>query len=81
MNSKPKFPCNICKGDHLTHLFHMLLSCRRVWSLSEGPSSSQSSLVSQKCIQSLVDEVVSLVQYSTDTTLILGGDVSLDHVV
>ena len=22
---KPKYPCNFCKGDHLTHLFLILL--------------------------------------------------------
>jgi hypothetical protein len=55
---------------------------RRVWSLSEGPSSSESSLVSQQSIQSLVDEViVSIPISSPDTSLILGGDASLDHVV
>jgi hypothetical protein len=54
---------------------------QRAWSLSEGPSSSESSSVSQQSIQSLVDEVVMLMQSSVDTTLILGGDASLDHVV
>jgi hypothetical protein len=23
---EPKFPCNICKGDHLTHLYHGMKS-------------------------------------------------------
>jgi hypothetical protein len=78
---KPKFPCNICKGDHLTHLCPAIVMVRRAWSLSEGPSSSESSSVSQQPIQSLVDEVVMSMQYSVDTTLILGGDASLDHVV
>jgi hypothetical protein len=52
-----------------------------VWSLSEGPSSSVSSLVSQHSIQSLVDKVVASMLSSVDTTLVLGGDVSLDNVV
>jgi hypothetical protein len=78
---KPKFPCNICKGDHLTHLCPAIVMVRRAWSLSEGPSSSVSSLVSQQSNQSLVDEVIMSIPYSADTTLILGGDASLDHVV
>jgi hypothetical protein len=44
---KPKFPCNVCKGDHLTHLCPAISMVQRTWSLSEGPSSSVSSLVSQ----------------------------------
>jgi hypothetical protein len=49
--------------------------------LSEDPSSSESSLVSQHSNQYLVDKVVMSMQYSADTTLVLGGDASLDHVV
>jgi hypothetical protein len=49
--------------------------------LSKGPSSSESSSVSQQYIQYLVDEAVMPMKYSTNTSLVLGGDVSLDHVV
>jgi hypothetical protein len=49
--------------------------------LSDSPSGFESSLVSQHSNPSLVDSVVVPMQYSTDTTLILGGDASLDHVV
>jgi hypothetical protein len=70
----PKFPCNICKGYHLTHLCPSIVVVQRVWSLSEGPSSYESSLVSQQLIQSLVDEVVMSMQSSTDPTLLLESD-------
>jgi hypothetical protein len=54
---------------------------RRVWSLSEGPSSFVSSSVFQQFNQSLVDEVIMPIPSSVDTSLIFGGDSSLDHVV
>jgi hypothetical protein len=50
-------------------------------SLSDIPSSSESSLVSQHSNPSLVDTTVMPMQYLDDTTLIFGGDVSLDLVV
>jgi hypothetical protein len=31
---KPKFPCKLCKGDHLTHLCPEILEVQRLWSLS-----------------------------------------------
>jgi hypothetical protein len=52
-----------------------------VWSLSGGPSNSESSLVSQHSNPSLVDTLVVTMQSSAKTTLVLGSDVSLDHVV
>jgi hypothetical protein len=52
-----------------------------VWSLSDDSSSSESSSVSQHSNKSLVDKVVMPIKYLADTTLVLGGDVSLDHVV
>jgi hypothetical protein len=54
---------------------------QKAWSFFEGHFSYDSSLVSQKSIQSLVDEVVMLMQYLVDTTLVLEGDASLDHVL
>jgi hypothetical protein len=49
--------------------------------LSKGPSIFASSLVSQQSNQSLIDEVVISIPFSVDTSLILGGDVSLDHII
>ena len=37
---KPKFPCNLCKGDHLPHLCPSLPKARRLWSLSAISSDS-----------------------------------------
>jgi hypothetical protein len=54
---------------------------QRSWSLIDGPSSSESSLVFHQYIQYLVDEAVVPMQYSPYTTPVLGGDSSLDHVV
>jgi hypothetical protein len=51
---------------------------QEAWSFPGGPLGSESSLVSQP---SLVDTAVMPMQYSADTTLIFGGDVSLDLVV
>jgi hypothetical protein len=48
---------------------------QEAWSLPEGPSGSESSLVSQTY---LVDTTVMSMQYSADTPLLLRGDVSLD---
>jgi hypothetical protein len=55
---KPKFPCKLCKGDHLTHLCHGIPEVRRLWSLSASSFDSESSLVSQQSIHYLVDEVI-----------------------
>jgi hypothetical protein len=54
---------------------------REAQSLSSGSSGSGSSLVFQQYNPSLVDTSVVMMQSSTDTTLLLGGDASLDHVV
>jgi hypothetical protein len=78
---KPKFPCNICKGDHLTHLCPGLLEAQILWSLSASSSDSESSEVSSQSIHPLVDEVVMSMQSSADPTPLLGGDVPSDHVV
>jgi hypothetical protein len=55
---KPKFPCNICKGDHLTHLCPGLPEVRRLWSLSASSSDSKSFEVSLQLIQPVVEKVV-----------------------
>jgi hypothetical protein len=77
---KPKFPCKICKGDHLTHLCLGLLEVRRLWSLSASSYVFESSEVSSQYIHPFVDEVVTLMQSLVDPTPIMGGDVSIDHV-
>jgi hypothetical protein len=53
---KPKFPCNLCKGNHLTHLCPGILEVQRLWSLSTSSSNSESSQVSQP-IHPLVEKV------------------------
>jgi hypothetical protein len=42
----PKFPCNICKVDQLTHLCPGLLEARRLWSMSASSSDFESFEVS-----------------------------------
>jgi hypothetical protein len=69
---KPKFPCNICKGDHLTHLCPGLPEARRLWSLSASSSDSESSEVSSQSIHPLVDEVVMPMQSSVIPLLFWG---------
>jgi hypothetical protein len=49
--------------------------------LSNSPLGFESSLVSQYSNPYLVDTTVVPIQYLVDTTLILGGDESLDHVL
>jgi hypothetical protein len=49
--------------------------------LSDGPLGSESSLVSQPSNPSFINEVVMPMQPLVDTTLVLEGDVSLDHVI
>jgi hypothetical protein len=78
---KPKFPCKLCKGDHLTHLCPGIPEVQRLWSLSASSSDSESFEVSSQSIQPLVEKVVMPMQSSTDPTPLLGGEVPLDHVV
>jgi hypothetical protein len=78
---KPKFPCNICKGYHLTHLCPGILEVQRLWSLSASSSNSESSKVSSQSIHPLVEKVVTPMQSSADPTPLLGGEVPLDLVV
>jgi hypothetical protein len=77
----PKFPCNICKGGHLTHLCLRILETRRLWSMSAIFFDFESYSISPQSIHPLDDEVVMPMQSSADPTPILGGDAPLDHVV
>jgi hypothetical protein len=43
---KPKFPCKLCKGDHLTHLCPGIPEVQRLWSLSASSYDYESSEVS-----------------------------------
>jgi hypothetical protein len=78
---KPKFLCRLCKGGHLTRLCPTTVVVQETQSLSDIPSGSESYLVSQHSNPSLADTMVMLMQSLADTTLLLGGDASLDHVV
>jgi hypothetical protein len=78
---KPKFPCKLCKGDHLTHLCLGIPEVQRLWSLSASSSDYESSKVSSQYIQPLVEKVVMLMQSLVDPTPLLGGEAPLDHVV
>jgi hypothetical protein len=55
---KPKLPCNLCKGDHLTHMCLGILEVQILWSLSTNSSDFESSKVSSQPIQPLVEKVV-----------------------
>jgi hypothetical protein len=68
---KPKFPCNICKGDHLTHLCPGIPEVQRLWSLSAISFDSESSQVSSQSIKTLVEKLVMSMQSSVDPTLLL----------
>jgi hypothetical protein len=76
-----KFSGNICEGYHLTHFFPIIPLVLRLWFLAKGPSSLDSSLVSQQRVQSLVDAVVVSIPSLVDPTLFLDYNVSLEHVV
>jgi hypothetical protein len=78
---KPKFPCKLCKGDHLTYLFHGLPEVQILCSLSTISFYSESSKVSSQPIHPLVNKVVMPMQSIVDLNPILGGDFHLDHVV
>jgi hypothetical protein len=77
---EPKFPCNLCKGDHFTHLCPDIPEVQRLWSLSGSSLDSKSSQFSQP-IQPLVEKVVTPMQSSTNPTPLLMGEVPLDLVV
>jgi hypothetical protein len=78
---KPTFLCILCKGYHLTRLCHATVVVREQWSFPGIPLGSESYLVSQHPNPSLVDTMIVSMQSLVDTTLVLGIDVSLDHVV
>jgi hypothetical protein len=78
---KPKFPCKICKGDHLTHLCPDIPEVQILWSLSARSFDYESSEVSSQPIQQLVEKAVMTIQSSVDPTPLLGGEVPLNHVV
>lgn len=65
---KPKFPCKLCNGDNLTHLFPWFSAVKGLWFESDGPSTPQSTMVSHQSNQPLVDEVVEQLQYLADST-------------
>jgi hypothetical protein len=77
---KPKFPCKLCKGDHLTHLCLGITKPQILWSPTRS-SDSESFQVSSHYIQPLVVKVVMSMQSSVDPAPLLGGEVPLDHVV
>jgi len=72
---KPKFPCKICKGGHLTHLCPGIPEVQRIWSKSESISTPRSDMVPHQSHQPLVDNVVEPVQSLADYTPLLGGEV------
>jgi hypothetical protein len=78
---KPKFPCKLCKGDHLNHFFPDIPKVQILWSLSASSSDSESFEFSLQSIQPLVEKVFMPMQSSTDPTPLLGGEVPLDLVV
>jgi hypothetical protein len=78
---KPKFPCKLCKGDHLTHMCPGIPEVQILWSMCASASDSESSEVSSQPIQLMVEKLVMPMQYSVDPTPIFGGEVPLDHVV
>jgi hypothetical protein len=78
---KPKFLCRLCKGDHLTYLCSTTVVVQEAWSLSGGPSGSESSLVSQHYVSPLNDTTIMLMQSSPDPTLVLRSETSFDHVI
>jgi hypothetical protein len=78
---KPKFPCNLCKGDHLTHLCPGILEVQRLWSMSARSFDSESFEVSSQSIQPLVEKVVMSIQSLVGPTPRLGGEMPLELVV
>jgi hypothetical protein len=77
----PKFLCRLFKGDHLTCLCPATTVVQEAQFLSDIPSGFESYFISQPYNTSFFDIVVFPMQSSANTNLILGGDVSLDHVV
>jgi hypothetical protein len=78
---KPRFLCILFKGGHLTRLCPTLVVVEEMYSLSDNPSGSKSSLVSQHSISPLIDTTVMSMQSSPDTTLVLRSEAYFDHVI
>jgi hypothetical protein len=78
---KTKFPCNLCKGDHLTHLCPGIPEVQRLWSLSTRSSDSKSFEDSSQSIPPSVEKVVMLMKSMANPTPLLGGEIPLDLVV
>jgi hypothetical protein len=77
----PKFLCRLCKGNCLTRLIPATAVVREARSLSDSPSGSESSLVSQHSNPSLIDTTVVPMQSLSNTTLVLRGDAPFNHVI
>jgi hypothetical protein len=78
---KDKFFYRTCKGSHLTRLCPATARILLAWFSVEGPSGSESSLVSPHSIPSFIDTIVMPMKSSDDTPLPLGVDASIDLVV
>jgi hypothetical protein len=81
LGCKPKFPCKLCKGDHLTHLCPGITEVQRLCSLSKSSSDSDSFEVSSQYFQTLVEKVVMSMHLSVDPIPLLGDEAPLDLVV
>jgi hypothetical protein len=75
------FLCRTCKGNHLSHLCPTTVRITESWFSLEGPSGSESSMVSPHYVISLVDTIVMLMQSLDETPFPLGVDASFDLVV
>ena len=75
---KLKFPCKLCKGDHITHQCPAIAEVRRVWSETQEFPSPEKPIVSQQPTQPLVDQVVKSISDLVDPTLLLE---SVPHVI
>jgi hypothetical protein len=64
----PKFPCKLCKGDHLTHLCLGIPEVQRLWSLPASSSNSYYFEVSSQSIQPVVEKVIMSMQSLVDPT-------------
>jgi hypothetical protein len=62
LRHKPIFLCRTCEGSHLTCLCPVIAGIPKAWFSLEGPSSSESSMVSPHSVPSLVDTIVMAMQ-------------------
>lgn len=70
---KPRLPCNICKGYHLTHFFPSIPEVQSILSKSEGSSTPEFFMVSQLSHQCFIDELVKPMQSLVDYTPLFVG--------